>query len=64
MPRKHDWIRVQIPVSPKISEIKQKRRKYGLHTVCAEANGPNLGKFFGGQATFMIMGDTCTRRFL
>jgi lipoic acid synthetase len=62
MPRKHDWIRVRIPVSPKISEIKQKRRKHSLHTVCAEANGPNLGKFFGGMAKFMIMGDTCTRR--
>jgi lipoic acid synthetase len=62
MPRKPDWIRVRIPAYPKISEIKQKRRKHGLHTVCEEANGPNLGESFGGTATFMIMGDICTRR--
>ena len=63
MPRKPDWIRVRIPASPKISEIKQKLRKHGLHTVCEEANCPNLGECFGGgTATFMIMGDICTRR--
>ncbi|OUS40762.1 lipoyl synthase, partial [Oleispira antarctica] len=63
MPRKPDWIRVRIPASPKISEIKQKLRKHKLHTVCEEANCPNLGECFGGgTATFMIMGDICTRR--
>jgi lipoic acid synthetase len=63
MLRKPDWIRVRIPASPKISEIKQKLRKHGLHTVCEEANCPNLGECFGGgTATFMIMGDICTRR--
>ncbi|MBL4796177.1 MAG: lipoyl synthase [Oleispira sp.] len=63
MPRKPDWIRVRIPASPKISEIKKKLRKHGLHTVCEEANCPNLGECFGsGTATFMIMGDICTRR--
>ena len=63
MPRKPDWIRVRIPASPKISEIKQKLRKHGLHTVCEEAACPNIGECFGsGTATFMIMGDICTRR--
>jgi lipoic acid synthetase len=63
MPRKPDWIRVRIPASPKISEIKDKLRKHKLHTVCEEANCPNLGECFGGgTATFMIMGDICTRR--
>lgn len=63
MPRKPDWIRVRIPASPKIAEVKQKLRKHKLHTVCEEANCPNLGECFGGgTATFMIMGDICTRR--
>jgi lipoic acid synthetase len=63
MPRKPDWIRVRVPASPKIAEIKSKLRKHGLHTVCEEASCPNLGECFGGgTATFMIMGDICTRR--
>ena len=63
MPRKPDWIRVRIPASPKINAIKEKLRKHKLHTVCEEANCPNLGECFGGgTATFMIMGDICTRR--
>lgn len=63
MPRKPDWIRVRVPATPKIAEIKKKLRKHGLHTVCEEASCPNLGECFGGgTATFMIMGDICTRR--
>ncbi len=63
LPRKPDWIRVRIPSTPRIDEIKQKLRKHGLHTVCEEASCPNLGECFGGgTATFMIMGDICTRR--
>ena len=63
MPRKPEWIRVRIPASPKINEVKQKLRKHGLHTVCEEASCPNIGECFGGgTATFMIMGDICTRR--
>ena len=63
MPRKPDWIRVRVPATPRISEIKKKLRKHGLHTVCEEASCPNLGECFGGgTATFMIMGDICTRR--
>ena len=63
IPRKPDWIRVRIPATPKINEIKEKLRKHRLHTVCEEASCPNLGECFGGgTATFMIMGDICTRR--
>ncbi|MCP5161001.1 MAG: lipoyl synthase [Hahellaceae bacterium] len=63
LPRKPDWIRVRVPASPKIDEIKKKLRSHKLHTVCEEASCPNLGECFsGGTATFMIMGDICTRR--
>lgn len=63
MLRKPDWIRVRIPATPKIDEIKKKLRKHKLHSVCEEASCPNLGECFGGgTATFMIMGDICTRR--
>ncbi len=61
--RKPDWIRVRIPASPEVDRIKQILRKNGLSTVCEEANCPNLSECFsGGTATFMIMGDICTRR--
>ena len=61
--RKPDWIRVRIPVSPEVENIKQTLRKHKLHSVCEEASCPNLGECFsGGTATFMIMGDICTRR--
>ncbi len=63
MPRKPDWIRVRLSSSPKVEEIKQKLRTHKLHTVCEEASCPNLSECFGGgTATFMIMGDICTRR--
>ncbi len=61
--RKPDWIRVRVPVSPKVDDIKQTLRKHKLHSVCEEASCPNLGECFSsGTATFMIMGDICTRR--
>ena len=60
--RKPDWIRVRIPASGKINEVKQKLRKHKLHTVCEEAACPNIGECWGrGTATIMILGDTCTR---
>ena len=63
LPAKPDWIRVRIPASPKISHIKQKLREHRLASVCEEASCPNLGECFSnGTATFMIMGDICTRR--
>jgi lipoic acid synthetase len=64
MPRKPDWIRVRIPAnSAPIQAVKEKLRKHNLHTVCEEAACPNISECFGGgTATFMIMGDICTRR--
>lgn len=61
--RKPEWIRVRAPSSPRFHEIKQILREHRLHTVCEEASCPNIGECFGkGTATFMIMGDICTRR--
>ena len=61
--RKPQWIRVRAPSSPRFFEIKSILREHRLHTVCEEASCPNIGECFGkGTATFMIMGDICTRR--
>ena len=61
--KKPDWIRVRAPSSPRFHEIKRILREHNLHTVCEEASCPNIGECFGkGTATFMIMGDICTRR--
>ncbi|MGQ7247513.1 lipoyl synthase [Halomonas sp. V046] len=63
IPRKPDWLRVRMPISKEVTRIKDTLRRHGLHTVCEEASCPNLGECFnGGTATFMIMGDICTRR--
>ncbi|MCM2971256.1 lipoyl synthase [Larsenimonas suaedae] len=63
LPKKPDWLRVRMPVSQEVTRIKETLRKHKLHTVCEEASCPNLGECFnGGTATFMIMGDICTRR--
>ena len=60
---KPPWIRVRAPSSPRFYEIKKILREHRLHTVCEEASCPNIGECFGkGTATFMIMGDICTRR--
>jgi len=61
--KKPDWIRVRASSSPRFNEIKQILRQHQLHTVCEEASCPNIGECFSqGTATFMIMGDVCTRR--
>jgi lipoic acid synthetase len=61
--RKPDWIRVRIPASPAVNDLKQILRENKLVTVCEEASCPNLPECFThGTATFMIMGDKCTRR--
>jgi len=61
---KPDWIRVKAAsASTRFLEIKTILRQHNLHTVCEEASCPNIGECFGkGTATFMIMGDKCTRR--
>src|SRR5277367_2807025 len=57
------WIRVRAPSGSRFYEIKKILREHKLHTVCEEASCPNIGECFGkGTATFMIMGDICTRR--
>jgi lipoyl synthase len=62
--KKPDWIRVKAGgAGSRFQEIKQILREHRLHTVCEEASCPNIGECFGkGTATFMIMGDKCTRR--
>jgi len=62
IPRKPDWIRVRAPNSPEYAETKRLMRQYGLSTVCEEAACPNIGECWKQKhATFMIMGETCTR---
>lgn len=61
--RKPDWIRIRVHNSPKVEHIKKTLREHRLYSVCEEASCPNLGECFsGGTATFMVMGDICTRR--
>lgn len=61
--KKPAWIRAKSPNSPEVLELKSTLRAHGLHTVCEEASCPNIGECFRqGTATFMILGDLCTRR--
>ena len=61
--RKPDWIRAKLGSNEEVTRIKQVLREHQLHSVCEEAACPNLGECFQhGTATFMIMGDLCTRR--
>ncbi|HIG44362.1 MAG TPA: lipoyl synthase [Gammaproteobacteria bacterium] len=61
--RKPDWIRVRIPASTEVTRVKNILRKRKLASVCEEASCPNLSECFNhGTATFMIMGEICTRR--
>lgn len=60
---KPEWIKVKLPTGNRFNEVKQLLREHKLHTVCEEASCPNIGECFNkGTATFMIMGDKCTRR--
>jgi lipoic acid synthetase len=61
--RKPAWIRARSAADPAVARLKEVLRDNRLHTVCEEASCPNIGECFsGGTATFMIMGDICTRR--
>lgn len=61
--RKPDWIRIKLPTTAAVDQLKTMLRENRLHTVCEEASCPNLSECFShGTATFMIMGDKCTRR--
>ncbi len=62
-PRKPPWIRARAPAGPRVAALKALLREQRLTTVCEEASCPNLGECFShGTATFMIMGELCTRR--
>ena len=61
--RKPRWIRAKAPMGPAFNRVKNLLREQKLHTVCEEASCPNIGECFSkGTATFMILGDKCTRR--
>lgn len=61
--KKPEWIRTRVSNNPRVQEIKRLMRELNLSSVCEEASCPNLGECFShGTATFMIMGDICTRR--
>ncbi len=61
--RKPQWIRVKSGSGQAYHDVKRLLREHDLHTVCEEASCPNIGECFGkGTATFMILGDVCTRR--
>ncbi|MGZ8446005.1 MAG: lipoyl synthase, partial [Candidatus Binatia bacterium] len=63
MGRRHpDWIKVKAPGNPTYLRLKKLMREKNLHTVCEEARCPNIGECWGNKtATFLILGDTCTR---
>jgi lipoic acid synthetase len=61
--RKPAWIRARSPNQPEVFRLRNLIARHGLHTVCQEASCPNIGECYAhGTATFMIMGDLCTRR--
>ncbi|MFB6296169.1 MAG: lipoyl synthase [Halobacteriales archaeon] len=65
-PRKPDWLSMDLPGGERFTDIKRTLRDHGLHTVCEEANCPNMGECWSGRdgpgtATFMLMGDRCSR---
>jgi len=60
--RKPEWIKVRLPGGGNYNRVKNLMRQHGLHTVCEEAMCPNIGECWSrGSATFLLMGDTCTR---
>lgn len=60
--QKPDWLKVPIPAGPTVAGLERTLRERNLHTVCEEARCPNMGECWaGGTATFMVLGDTCTR---
>ncbi len=60
--KKPDWLRVKLPTGPKYKHVRQLVDQYELNTICQSGNCPNMGECWGaGTATFMILGDVCTR---
>jgi lipoic acid synthetase len=57
-----EWLKVRLPMGPQVEDLRRLMRSKSLHTVCEEAHCPNMAECWGaGTATFMILGDTCTR---
>ena len=60
--RKPDWLRVKLPIGPEFKKVRSLVDQYNLHTICQSGSCPNMGECWGaGTATFMILGNTCTR---
>jgi lipoic acid synthetase len=60
--RKPEWLRVKLPIGQNYTTVRQLVDQYQLHTICQSGNCPNMGECWGaGTATFMILGNTCTR---
>ncbi len=60
--RKPDWLRVKLPIGPEYKRVRKLVDEYKLNTICQSGNCPNMGECWGaGTATFMILGNTCTR---
>ncbi|PHN03337.1 lipoyl synthase [Flavilitoribacter nigricans] len=60
--RKPDWLRVKLPIGENYKKVRSLVDEYKLHTICQSGNCPNMGECWGaGTATFMILGNTCTR---
>jgi lipoic acid synthetase len=60
--RKPNWLRVKLPVGKEYAKVRQLVDKHKLHTICESGNCPNMGECWGaGTATFMILGNVCTR---
>lgn len=60
--RKPDWLKIRLPMSSSFSEVKSIIREHNLHTICTSGDCPNMGECWdAGTATFMILGDVCTR---
>lgn len=60
--RKPDWLRVKLPIGEDYKRVRQLVDQYKLHTICQSGNCPNMGECWGaGTATFMILGNVCTR---
>lgn len=60
--RKPDWLRVKLPIGEDYRRVRNLVDEYNLHTICQSGNCPNMGECWGaGTATFMILGNTCTR---
>ena len=63
--KKPNWLRVKLPVGKEYQKVRKLVDQYKLHTICESGNCPNMGECWGaGTATFMILGNVCTRIFM